>query len=418
MKHLLFLLASIAFTSLLAQNEITIEQCYQSAQTNYPLAKQANLLSQKNDLEKKVLEKNRLPTFNLNAQGTYQSEVTHLPIQVPGFPIAIPNKGQYKANATVSQLIYSGGIISSSIEAKSAELLTQQKQIEVNLHQLNKQINQIYFSLLLIESKKELLISHQKQLAIKLKEVNAGIKNGVLVESATTALEIEVLKLNQMNLELNESKKSLVASLANLTGVDINENSTYINPQFNTNVLASIQRPEMELFALQKNQISSSEQLLARKNAPKLSTFATTGLGNPGLNFLDNTLQPYYMIGVKFNWNVFDWNSNKTERKSLLINKDIITTQQEAFELNTSIELQQYQTEIKKIEGLIETDKMIIELRRKVIKTTEAQLKNGEITSSAYTDELTNMFEAENNLTQHKIELEMAKANYNTTKGN
>jgi len=56
-------------------------------------------------------------------------------------------------------------------------------------------------------------------------------------------------------------------------------------------------------------------------------------------------------------------------------------------------------------------------LRKKILETSRSQLKNGVITSSAYVTELTNLFESENNLSTHRIQLQFAKANYNVTKG-
>ena len=145
--------------------------------------------------------------------------------------------------------------------------------------------------------------------------------------------------------------------------------------------------------------------------------FATGGYGNPGLNFLDNSFQTYYMVGLKLNWNIFDWNATKKQRKSLQVQKEIIDNQQDIFQLNTHIELNQQQSEIDKISTFIQSDKTIIELRKKILKSADSQLKNGVITSSAYITELTNLYEAENNLSTHKIELLLAKANYKTTKG-
>ena len=102
----------------------------------------------------------------------------------------------------------------------------------------------------------------------------------------------------------------------------------------------------------------------------------------------------------------------------MLINKSIIDNQQEIFELNTTIELNQHQSEINKINEFIKSDNEIIELRKIILKTADAQLKNGVITSSAYIIELTNLFEAVNNLKTHEIQLLLTKANYNVTLGN
>ena len=98
--------------------------------------------------------------------------------------------------------------------------------------------------------------------------------------------------------------------------------------------------------------------------------------------------------------------------------KDIIDNEAEIFNLNTNIALNQQASEINKVEVFISTDKTIIELRKRILKTSESQLNNGVITSSAYIIELTNLYEAENNLNTHKIQLLLSKANYNITQGN
>ena len=190
------------------------------------------------------------------------------------------------------------------------------------------------------------------------------------------------------------------------------------NPEVVTNTTLKINRPELDLFQLKKDQIETSENLISKQNTPQIMGFATGGLGNPGLNMLENDFKTYYWVGVKLNWEVFDWNANKKERESLLINKDIVDNEMEIFNLNTNIELNQQKSEISKIESFIKSDQDIIVLREKILKTTASQLKNGIITSSAYITELTNLYEAENNLNTHKIQLLLAKANYNVTKGN
>ena len=72
---------------------------------------------------------------------------------------------------------------------------------------------------------------------------------------------------------------------------------------------------------------------------------------------------------------------------------------------------------IPKILAFIETDAEIISLRKDVLRSAESQLKNGVITTSAYITELTNLYEDQNTLIAHTIQLQLAKSNYNITKG-
>ncbi len=418
MKKITILLAFLLTFSSFGQEKLSLEECYTLVNKNYPLSKQYSLLTKQNELDLAVIKTGKLPTLDFSAQATYQSDVIELPISIPNITIESPNKDQYKATISVNQLIYGGGLINANIEAKSAALKTQQKQVEVNLYQLKEQVNQLYFSILLLQEKKYLLVAKKTQLETTLKEVKAGVKYGMLLPSSDIILEAELIKIDQQFTEIDLNKTSLIETLSKLIGQHITTTIVLENPEVSNSLEVEIKRPELDLFQLQKEQIDASEQLLIKKNSPKLMGFATGGYGNPGLNMLDNSFQSYYMTGLKINWNIFDWNATKTAQKSLKINKEIIDNQQDIFTLNTTIELNQQQSEINKISSFIASDKTIIELRKKILKSANSQLKNGVITSSAYVTELTNLYESENNLNTHKIQLLLAKATYKITKGN
>lgn len=418
MKIFTFLMLMILPIVSFGQNKLSLNDCYNLMNQNYPLAKQTDLLAQQNELDVEIIQKEKLPKFDLLIQATYQSDVTQTPLTIPGTAFEAPNLDQYKANFSVNQLIYAGNKINTSANLKTIESETQQKQIEINLYQLKKQVNQLYFSILNLQERKALLEAKRNQLNTKLKEVKAGVKFGSLLPSSDSFLEVELLKIEQQFIEIDFNKLNLIETLAEIIGVEINENTELENPSISVNTFATIQRPELELFELQKIKIETSEMLVSKNNIPKIVGFATGGFGNPGLNMLENAFKSYYWVGVRLNWNVFDWNATKKERQSILINKNIIDNETEIFNLNTKIELLQQDAEIRKINAFIAADQSIIELQRKIVNTTESQLKNGVITASDYVTEITNLYEAENNLNTHKIQLLLAKANYNITQGN
>jgi outer membrane protein TolC len=176
-------------------------------------------------------------------------------------------------------------------------------------------------------------------------------------------------------------------------------------------------RPELLLFDLQKEQVELSTALLSKSNLPKLNAFAQGGFGNPGLNMLDNSFNPFYMAGLRLNWDVFDWKKNKSEIQALQVNKEIIDTQKETFELNNQLELVNLRSEIAEMEELISYDEAIIPLRDEMVKTAESQLKNGVITSSDFITEFTNLYEAKSNMTLHKTQLLLKQVQYRLTDG-
>lgn len=415
MKRLLIVFIGLFTSVMFSQQTMTLQECYNLAIVNYPLAKQFELLEVQNRLEKEVVSNAKRPQLSFDAQATYQSDVIEVPI--PNSNIEPLNKDQYRATLSVNQLIYNGGATDASLAVKSSQLKTKQKQVEVNLYQLKQKINQLYFSILLSQETHLLLKAKQEQLQAKLSEVTSGIKYGVILPSSDKVLEAELLKINQQLTEVESNKLSLIETLADIIGQPLNASFHFQNTLVETASTTELNRPELELFQLKKDEIESNEDLITKQNAPKLLGFATGGYGNPGLNMLDNSFQAFYTVGVKLNWNVFDWNSNKKLRESLSINKDIIDTETETFKLNTNTELNQQQKEIEKIEAFIASDLEIIDLRKEVLKSADSQLKNGVITSSAYITELTNLYEDENTLIKHKIQLQLAKANYNVIKG-
>lgn len=398
-----------------SQQSISLEECYDLINTNYPMTKQFGLLDSQNSLDTEVINKDRLPQFNLSAQATYQSEVIEVPI--PNSNIKPLNKDQYRATLTVNQLIYSGGLIDAQEQLKQVQTLSQKKQVEVNLYQLKTQVNQLYFSILLIQEKQALLSARERQLKEKLNEVRSGVKNGVLLPSSDKILEVELLKIQQQFMEINANKKTLMSSLSSLLNADLKKTTSFKTPLVQIDDTSSLLRPEIELFDLKRLELNNSQKLLSKTNSPKLSSFVTGGYGNPGLNMLDNSFQTYYIAGIQLKWNVFDWNKTKVEKQSLAIKQDIIDNEKEIFDLNTSIALNEQLNEIKKINSLIETDENIIALRKDVLKMKDSQLKNGVITSSDYLTEFTNLYEDENTMVTHKIQLQLAKANYNVIKG-
>ena len=415
MNRLLLLLFLIFTLPLAAQQTITLQECYDLVTVNFPLAKQSALLKQQHELDLEVISNGKLPQFDLSAQATYQSDVTSVPI--PNAGIEPLNKDQYRATISVNQLIYNGGIINASAQAKSAQLKTQQKQVEVSLYQLKQKVNQLYFSIILFQKREALLTEKQNQLQTQLKEVRSGIANGVMLPSSDKVLEAELLKISQQFSEIKNNKIAFAENLSSLISKPLSIETFFEIPLTESVITTALNRPELELFQLKKEEINRNETLISKQKLPKLMGFATGGYGNPGLNMLDNSFQTFYTVGVKLNWTIFDWNSNKKQRESLVITKDLIETEAETFKLNTAIERNNQEKEILNISELIKIDSDIIALRKTVLDATKSQLRNGVITTSAYVIELTNLNEAEISLATHNIQLELAKANYNITTG-
>lgn len=417
MKRYLLIFFSLTSIIVSAQKTITLEECYLSVENNYPLAKQTLLLEEINTAEKKGLHTARLPQLDLYAQASYQSDVIKFPGELPNMSIETPNKDQYRAILEANQLIYNGGVITAQSRLKTSEMETKQQEVAVNLYNLKSRINQYYFQVFLFQEQINLLQSKRKQLEERTKEVESGVKYGMTLASSKQILQAEMLSLEQQLTELNYNRKKALESLSILIAKDINEDVALTLPKVLISKDTFLNRPELKLFELQEDQLESSKSLIEKSNYPKLMGFAQAGYGNPGLNMLDNSFQDFYLVGLRLNWNVFDWGKTKEEKQVVDISKQMLHTEKETFVLNNQMQLKEVQNDISKYEQMLLKDAAIIDLRIDVLASSTSQLQNGSITSSEYIVELNNLYEAQINQQLHEIQLLLAKANYRIIKG-
>ncbi|MCC7520242.1 MAG: TolC family protein [Flavobacteriaceae bacterium] len=396
-----------------AQQSITLQQCYDWAKQNHPLQEKSQILSTQSDWEIQALDAQKLPKIDLEAQATYQSDVMVLPISLPNISIESPDKDQYKATLTVSQLIYNGDVIDTQKELKKKLLEAQQKEIEVQLHPLKWQINQLFFGILLLQQKMEILQKNIEQLHNKKIEIEKLIATGSTYESAVEPIQVKILELTQNIVELNAQKLQQFDQLSLILGQKIQANASLNIPEVISP--STLPRSELELFELQKATTDLQKDLLQKQTLPKIMAFGTGGYGKPGLNMLDNSFAEYYMAGVKIQWNVYDFQANKKQRTAIALNKDLIDNQKKVFEWNQNNAVQNYQSEIVKYHTLFQTDQEIIQYRQKIVETAAKQLKHDLITTSDYTAEINKLLEAEINQKTHQILLALAQSNYNTT---
>src|SRR5687768_14971839 len=80
------------FTLKLTAQTITLDWAYQRAEKQYPLTKQKDLVRQTADLNIENLRKGYLPQLSINGQASYQSDVTAVPISIPGVKFETPDK--------------------------------------------------------------------------------------------------------------------------------------------------------------------------------------------------------------------------------------------------------------------------------------------------------------------------------------
>ncbi len=397
----------------------TLKDCYKIAYDNYPNAKQKSYYKSINSLKIDNIGVNYLPQISLKGQATYQSDVTKLEINNPMFQAPEISKDQYKLSLDVRQLLFDGGNTSSLKTTESKQVAVDEQKVEVDLFTLKQKINDLYFAILLLQEKKkvnELLVSDLKS---RIAETESRIKNETMTVNNLYILQAQMLQTEQEIQNIENDKIGSLKMLSELIGSKISESSVLSKPELQQITYDNdfSARPEYKLFDYQKDQLNSYTDVVNSRVLPKISAFGQAGYGRPGLNMLDNSFKPFYMVGLNLTWNPINWNSDNNEKQIYQINQKIVDSQKETFDKNLKVVLEKYKSDVEKYEDLIKKDEELILLREKIVATTYSQLQNGTITSTVYLTELNNKTQSQLMLETHKVQLLQAKINYLTTKG-
>lgn len=418
-KILTALCCCLTATAAFAQsvNSLYIDSCYAWAKQNYPLTRQYSLIEKSKEYSIDNTNKGYLPQFNIAGQATYQSEVTEIPIKLPNVNIEPLSKDQYKLYGEVSQPITDLFTVKDNKVLIKANAQVEEQKIEVELYKLRERINNLFFGILLIDAQIQQTELLKKDLQSGIDKTNVAIANGTSLKSAADNLKAELLKANQRIIELKANRKGYADMLSLFIGKPINDNTTFIKPQ--TQIVSNtINRPELKLYDLQKKTFDYQSKLITAKNLPRFNLFFQGGLGRPALNMLSNDVKGYYIGGLRLNWSLTGFYTYNKEKKILALNQNGVDIQRDIFLFNTNLTIQQQNSEVSKVQELIETDNSIITLRDNIKNTTKNQLENGTATTNDYLTAVNAQDQAQQNLLLHQIQLLMAQYNLQTTTGN
>ena len=418
MKQLLTVLLILPAMFYAQGQSLSLQKAYELAEQNYPLIKQRELIKQTSEYSEENLGKGFLPQINLSGQATYQSAVTQVKLPAPGIFIEPLSKDQYRILGDVNQLIYDGGAIKQQKGIQHLSDEVEQQKIEVELYKLKERINQIFLGVLFLDEQLKQVDLVKSDLNNGIIRVEAQVNNGVALKSNLNVLKAELLKADQRAIEIKSSRKGYIDVLSFFINQTLPENIKLEKPVVAGSVLTNdIQRPELKLYSTQEKLLGGQYKMIGSRNKPKASLFFQGGYGRPSLNLFTNDFDFFYTTGLRLNWSIGGFYTEKREKKIIELNQKSIDIQKEVFLFNTNAQLKQQQSEFDKLQKLIATDNDIIDLRIKVKDAAKAQLENGVITANDYLREVNAEDLARQSLITHQIQLLQAQINYQTISG-
>ena len=416
MKKLVSLLLWV--TALQGMHAQTLEECQQAAERNYPLIQQMDLIRQTTDLTVQNIQKGWLPQLQATAQATFQSDVTAFPEQIQtvyqqmGIDMKGLRKDQYRIGVDVQQTIFDGGAIRNQKEVARQQGSVEAAQNEVNMYNVRKRVNEMYFALLLLDDQILLNRDLQQLLDGNEKKLASMFKNGTAAESDYLSVKAERLNVLQQLTSLQSQRQTLVRMLSVFCGIEVTEP---VKPAGTAALLQPVgQRPELKAIDAQLRLVDAQEKSLNSALMPRLGVFAQGFYGYPGLNMFEDMMHRQWtlngLIGARLSWNIGALYTRRNDKAKLQLKRQTAENNREVFLFNNNLEQMQQNENISRYRQLMVDDEEIIALRSKVRKAAESKLSHGIID----VNDLLREINAENasRLQQSTHEIEMLKEIY------
>lgn len=394
----------------------TLEECQLAAEKNYPLIQQMDLIRQTTDLTVQNIQKGWLPQVSATAQATYQSAVTAFPDQMQsmyqqmGINMQGLKKDQYRVGIDVQQTVYDGGAIKNQKEVIRQQGNVEAAQNEVNLYNVRKRVNEMYFALLLLDDQIQLNRDLQELLNGNEKKLSSMFKNGTAAESDYQNIKAERLNVIQQLTNLQSQRQTMARMLSVFCGMEI---TNPVKPKA-VSLTQGNNRPELRLIDAQIRLVDAQEKALNSALMPRFGVFAQGFYGYPGYNVFEDMMHRQWslngMIGARLSWNIGALYTRKNDKAKLDVQRSMFNVQRDVFLFNNNLEKIQQSESIDRYRRLMADDEEIITLRSQVRKAAESKLRHGIID----VNDLLREINAENTarVQQSMHEIEMLKEMY------
>ena len=390
----------------------SLEECQQAAERNYPLIQQYGLIEKTTELTVANIQKGWLPQVSASAQATYQSDIMAWPDEMKGMLGQMGlnfeglKKDQYRVGIDVQQTVFDGGAIRSQKEIARLQGNVQTAQNEVNLYNVRKRVNEMYFGLLLINEQMKLNGDLQELLAANEKKLVSMLKGGTAAESDYQNVKAERLKVVQQATGLEAQRSALQRMLSAFCGIEVKQ---IVRPPLTPSVGGGNARPELRAIDAQLRLADAQEKALDAALMPKLGVFAQGYYGYPGYNMFEDMLSHKFswngMIGARLTWNMGALYTRKNDKAKIQLQRDMAETNRDVFLFNNNLEQIQQNENIQRYKKLMADDEEIISLRSSIRKAAESKLSHGIIDVNDLVKEINNENAAKVQQTVHEIEM-------------
>ncbi|HEX6179486.1 MAG TPA: TolC family protein [Thermoanaerobaculia bacterium] len=423
MKAFVVLIA-LAVASGAAGQEIALGTLHDAARAADPRLRQLELEREASELRLLNIASERRPALTVEGQTQYQSDVVQFPFAAPGGAAPpTPPKDTYDAYIRLEQSILDPAL-RARVANERARLAEAQARLDTSLYGLRVEVNEAFFAAIALQEREAQIETAITDLEARLKEARARVAEGVALPSETATVEATVLARRQDALTVRAQRRGALERLSALTGRALSIDARLELPNLGAEV-ANIRartdelraRPEYEQFARARERLETQKDIVRSQEEPRVSAYGRAGVGKPGLNFLSDELDAYFLGGIRVQWRPWNWGTNDRERRILELQQQSIDADEAAFSRTLNRSIQNDLAAIDGLEEVLALDDRIVALRELIERETRARYAERVVTAADLVDKSTDVLEARVARAAHRVDLVAARARLLTILG-
>lgn len=378
---------------------------------------QLALLERQSALRTRTVNRELLPTASALASGQYVSDVP----SIGGSPM-VPYQ-QYDAYITVRQRIFdpTRGI---RRDLESAQLDEAEARVHSALWQQRQQLSDAFFTLLALDAERSTLEAALGELETLRRLAATRVAAGTALGSEVALLDAELLRRRQALDDIDANRSATRAVLISLSGTPIGDDTRLALPELGAAADAARRaldtlsaRPEYAQFDGSRAVLAARAKQVARADLPKLSAFARSGYGRPGINPLARDFQSYWVAGLQLEWTPQLWGASSRDAEVQQLQQEIVATEAAQFRDNLTRAVQRDLAAMDRLGRALESDEAIIALHERVASEARRRFGEGSITAGELVDRETDLLTARTARELHRVRLVEAQARFLTTVG-
>lgn len=371
MTRKFFLLAMILLP--IAVHALSLNEARSMARDNYPAIRQYRMIEQSRDFTLDNVAKGWLPQVSISAGAYGFTDILKSDKKMEQAGMDMNN---FMANASVmiKQSLYDGGQIAARKKVVWAESQVQKQQLDVSMYAINEQVDQLFFSILLLDEQLKQNALLQKDLATSEQTIRSMMTGGIANQTDLDAILVERLKAEQQNESLLASRQSYLRMLGVFVGKDLAAAAETLEKPAQGYVRANVNRPELKYYASQNLLLDAQRKQLNTQLRPTVGIFGMGMVHSKMSDMLNNGMM---VAGVSVSWNIGALYTRKNDIRKIEVQRQINDSQWEVFLFNNRLQNEEADGAIASLKRQIEKDEEIVRLRENIRGKSDRKVKLG-----------------------------------------